>query len=110
NDLRAMKAGEQRLANVPFRLLDPAANAGKSAIVLAGAQRPGFPGKATVAIPDAGDRHLYLLHASAWTPSAGTTVGSLRIRYTDGTEEVRDLVAGRDVGNWWAPTSLANGV
>lgn len=110
NDLRAIKPGEHRLANVPFRLVDPAANAGKSAIVLAGTQRPGFPAKATVAIPDASDRHLYLLHASAWTPSAGTAVGSLRIRYSDGTEEVRDLTAGRDLGNWWAPSSLANGV
>jgi len=111
NDLAAMPAGRLNAAGVAFEIADPQANDGKAAIVIGRSSDEGLPKAATIPVP--GNpvwRNIYLLHAGAWMPKAGQPVGTLRVRYTDGTESAAEVQAGRDVGNWWSPSALPNGV
>ena len=99
NDLRYMPTGLLSLYGVPFRIVDPAGNGGKSCIVLrAGAgpgvrtNRPEFPRSVTVPV----NRHtnaLYFLLGIGW--GAPGDVATLTVHYADGK---------------WAPISLRDGV
>ncbi len=110
NDLAAMKGGELNAAGVRFEILDAGENEGRSAVVLGRSAEDGLPKATTVPVPGKPVwRNLYLLHAGAWLPKDGSPVGLLRIRYVDGVESVYQVEAGKDVGNWWSPTSLTNG-
>ncbi len=108
NDLRMIKLGAQHFGPMSFVILDPAKNGGKSCIVLAGPQREYFPKSARVSAEKAMP-YLYLLHATAWTPSGKEIIGTIRATYADGTESRCEVSSARDVGNWWAPTPLSNG-
>jgi len=111
NDLSAFLPGTQTLAGVTFEVADAATNDGRAALVLSGSGRGGAVASAVVPVPDRPVwKNLYLLHAGAWLPANGEPVGRLRVRYADGTAGVQEVQAGRDVGNWWLPVSLSNGV
>jgi len=106
NDLRMIPSGRQTLGGIPFDVIDPAANGGKSCLVLAGPDRGYFPQSATVEPGLAAPfRTLCLLHAIAWSPAAGSQTGNVRIAYADGTESVEPVIAGRNVGDWWTPNT-----
>ncbi|MFA6286679.1 MAG: hypothetical protein WC661_04775 [Opitutaceae bacterium] len=111
NDLAVFAPGTQTLAGVTFDIADPATNDGRAALVLGHSGRGGAAVSAVVPVPDRPVwRNLYLLHSGAWLPANGAAVGRLRVRYTDGTEGVQEVQAGRDLGNWWQPASLSNAV
>ena len=99
NDLRMLKPGTQLMDRMPFAILDPEKNGGKSCVMLAGSARPGFPEEVC------GSR-LYLLHAIAWP---GQEVGSVKVVYRDGSADTFEVRGGREVGNWWAPVACPNG-
>lgn len=109
NDLRSLPSGRLQAAGIAFDILDETANRGRGAIVLAGPDRDFLPRSATVRLPaDARDAlHLYLLHASGWTPPSDRPVGAVVVRHADGGAETRhEILSGRDVGNWWSPAVL----
>lgn len=109
NDLRSLPAGPLHTSGIAFDILDETANRGRGAIVLAGPDRAYLPRNATVRLPaEARDaRHLYLLHASGWTPPSDRPVGAVIVRHADGGAETRhEILSGRDVGNWWSPAVL----
>jgi hypothetical protein len=108
NDLRMLKPGTRRFGGIPFTILDPATNQGKSCIVMAGPSRDYFP--KSVAIPGGNARckYLYFLHAAAWAAS-DAAYGIVRVQYTDGSEERFEVKGRRDVGDWWACAPLPNG-
>lgn len=109
NDLRSLPVGEQTMASVKFRILDPDANDGKSCLVLAGSERPYFPHQIDIPVEGQTLPYLYLLHATAWTPRSETPIGALEMTYADGSNQKIDVVALRDVSNWWMPFPLPNG-
>ena len=106
NDLHMMKSGRQVFVNVPFEVVDPAENKGKSVLALAGAERPYFAEKALVPGEGRRFRWIYLLHADAWGKKK--EVGTLQVNYQDGGNSRFSIVDGRDVANWWAPKSVLN--
>lgn len=109
NDAAGFPVGRRDFAGVPFEVLDPARNNGRAVLALGRAGREEIPLGAEV--PVAGGpvwRRVFLLHTAAWLPAAGRPVGRLRVRYRDGTESTDEVVAGRDVGNWWSPLPLPN--
>lgn len=111
NDLRMLpyQAKRPNIGEVPFTLVDPAANQGKSCIVLRGPSREYFPGNATTGVTGKiSGKYLYLLHALAW-PSAGE-IGRVTLEFADSTNHVVPVSGSHDVGNWWEPNPLANGV
>ena len=107
NDLRMLKPGTQIMDRLPFAIIDPEQNGGKSCIMLAGSARPAFPEQAVCDIPgEVSGSRLYLLHAIAWP---GREVGSVKVVYRDGSTDTFEVRGGREVGNWWAPAACPNG-
>ncbi|MBL8994733.1 MAG: hypothetical protein JNM63_15410, partial [Spirochaetia bacterium] len=100
NDLRGMKSGALNLAGVPFNVLDPEKNGGRSVLALRPKESSAFASEAVVNVGAACD-FLYLLHAAAWAGS-GQQVGSLVWEYEGGEKKVVRLVSGDQVGDWWS--------
>ncbi len=107
NDLHMLRPGTQLMDRMPFAIIDPEQNGGKSCVMLAGSARPAFPDRAVCEIPGSvSGTRLYLLHAIAWP---GREVGSVKVVYGDGSVDTFEVRGGREVGNWWAPVACPNG-
>ena len=110
NDLRAMTSGPQTLGGIPFDIIDPATNRGRSCLAMRGTHRPYFLEKARVAFPGVEGKYLYLLNAMAWLPGGKKIrCGAVRIGYGDGTEQTQKLISGVDTADFWNPLELKNG-
>lgn len=68
NDLSMMKTGLHELSGIPFRIVDPVANDGKSCIAMRGKARPDFCKSARVSVPDFTGRTLFLLNGCMAPP------------------------------------------
>ena len=106
NDLSMLTPGKRVFINVPFEVVDPASNNGKSAIVLGNPERPYFPKQVTVPVGGKKFRQLYFLHADAWPMKK--EVGKIKINYQDGSSDLVPVVDRQDVANWWEPKSVRN--
>lgn len=106
NDFRRMPLGLQSASGVPFRILDPARNNGRSCIVLRGTNRPEFPN--AVRNIRIGKRlsRLFFLHTAGWGQSG--LAGAYRIHYADGTSVDIPLQGGVNIGDWWQCDTLPN--
>jgi hypothetical protein len=101
NDLRQMPLGKRTFAGVPFDIIDPATNGGKSVVTLKGkAVTPNLPEKVRIPLAEARKiRCLYFLHAASWgTPGE---IGSYVIHYADGTAVTVANRIPETNGNWW---------
>jgi Beta-galactosidase/beta-glucuronidase len=103
NDFAEMPVGRQDLQGVPFQIIDPKANRGRSSIVLRGSERARFPAKVEGIPVNEKLSRLFFLHACAWP---GEDVGSYRLRYEDGTHHDLRLINGRNIGDWRSPREL----
>lgn len=126
NDLATMRPGVINASGVAFEVIDPAANGGRSALVLgrASQQVASDAGEAAreatdvvrtdssamVAVSGGPEyQYLYLLHAAANAPkTSGVVIGTLKARYTDGTETLHKIENKTDVGNWMNPSTGEN--
>lgn len=108
NDFREMPLGKQEAAGVPFHIIDPAKNDGKSCLILRGSARPNFP--AAIRGVNVGQKlaYLYFLHTCAW--GKGREAGVYRINYADGSHVDHRLLEGRDTGDWWNHSTLSNAI
>ncbi len=109
-DLSGMTPGLLTFSGVDFAIADPAANAGRSVIMLAGGDRPYFAQEASLelsSLPKA--TYMYLLHSAAWMPPVGTSIGSIKVIHTDDSSSSLDVKSGRELGDWWNPMDLQNG-
>ena len=105
NDLSALEPGRKSCSNVSFEVIDPEKNGGKSCIVLRGAQRLYFPGRAELSFdPARKGNFLYLLHAVAW-PKEGE-IGRIVCTFADGSVQNLPVRCGTEVGNFWKPYPL----
>lgn len=103
-DLHDFPVGEREFLGVPFRILDPSQNDGRSAVILRGRPRPTWPESAS--IPANGYRAdwLYFLHTSAWAGTDKTRpFAQYEIHYGDGTSEIIPLRVGVETAGWWGP-------
>ncbi len=108
NDLHMLKAGTIKFGALAFDILDPSQNNGKGAVVVSGKYRHFIASSATVALPKNQAVAVNLLHASAWTPKKGETLGTIVAQYADGTSERILVTARTDCGNWLNPTAATN--
>ncbi|MDD3153514.1 MAG: hypothetical protein PHS41_01500 [Victivallaceae bacterium] len=109
NDLRSISVGAMRAGPLSFTVLDPEKNRGKSCIVLGGAQRRQLPSRAEIDGGEKSGRTLALLHAAAW-PRAGAQIGTITVTFADQSTTSLTVKEGRDVGDWWNPALLSNGM
>ena len=107
NDLRVLPAGEASYAGVPFVVPPAGDESAKNCLVL------GLKGAETATLglktPVKG-RRLFLLHAIADGPAPETRrkIGSLRLRFADGSSAERPVCVGADVSDWTSGRSFAN--
>ncbi len=100
NDLAALIPGLRIFAGIPFNIQDPAANKGRSCIVVSANPKLAFkPVSAAVSIGRRLKR-LVFLHASAWTPKKGVA-GKYTVTFASGKIIEIPLVVGRNMADWW---------
>jgi hypothetical protein len=109
NDLRNLPVGRQILAGIPFEIIDPAANGGRSCLVARGGARPGLPATFVVPVGRAA-RSLYFLHACAFVRGADETVATYQIRFRGGRLVEVPLRARSEICDWWSPKDTAASV
>lgn len=105
NDMRSFTNQSLSINCLTFDILDPAANKGNTVAVIAETSSV-LPREVEVELPpetDAGA--VNLLHASGFTPAAGTVLGDLIVYYPDGSKQKIGVKAHDDVGNWWLDRS-----
>lgn len=103
NDLRSFTPEAELATAVEF---DVDFN-GRSALVLSRKPDRSELVNASLDVPrsELRPQYLHLLHASAYTWGE---VGLIKVIYTDGEEQVIQVNAKTDVGNWWNPAPLDN--
>ena len=102
NDARSIPLGRQRWRGIPFDVVDPGQNAGKSCIVLRGRGTKFMPRSCTFSVGRKCDV-VYFLHACAWPGAKGKAVASYTIVYADGQTREVALRNGHEVVDWWHP-------
>jgi len=102
-DMRKIPHGTSKLSGmVPFNVIDPEWNAGKSCIVLAGPKRESFP-KESESIP-VGKRcdRIFFLHTAMYVQAAkGESVLDYEISYDDGRKETIPMRNQVEISDWW---------
>ena len=102
NDLSMIKSGLLEYARVPFCI-----GADRKAIV-AGRVAPKTVRLELPPHSRGSYQAINLLHASAWSPVSGKTLGFLDVEYSDGTQQSIPVRSHLDCGNWWISNSLPN--
>ncbi len=92
--------GKQTFGGIDFNIIDPKSNGGNSCIMLRGRADPSYPTDAEVTVDNLKTKGLYFLHACPYSPE-GQPVGSYTIVYSDGTEEVIELIRDYQIFEWW---------
>lgn len=109
-DLRNIKPGMDGITGlVPFRIIDPAQNGGKSCIVLSGPKREQFP-KASPEIPIGRKcKSLFFLHTAMYVKGApGESILDYEITYSDGSKIIAPMRCKSEIGDWWAEKDYDN--
>lgn len=111
NSFAEFEHGRTDFDGVPFAIADPGRHAGKAVVSFRHETLRGGPAEVTVPLPPgAHGRWLYLLHTACWAGAkADTVLGTATVRGPGG-ERQAEIRLGREVGDWWNPVSLPNGV
>jgi len=101
-DLRALRPGRQRLGGVLFEVLDPAANRGRSIVMLRGERDVAASLPERVTVPFGGRAAcLVFLHATVdRAANFGDVVGRYTMFLADGRRVVLPLLYGQNIGSW----------
>ncbi len=106
-----LKTGDQVVAGVPFRVLDPAANQGRALVVLHSPRAPQdrpWPREVEIPVGASGRRLFFLGNVHGWAADdAGVgewgAVAEYVICYADGQEQTVPLITGRTCDDWALP-------
>lgn len=101
NDFSAFPVGNQNFHDVPFSIINPATNAGKSCLILS--MTEGYPLKVKIPV-NKKTPYICLLHASGGNMMNG---GFITINYKDGTQAFNYMTAEK-INNWWFPRDKGN--
>jgi beta-galactosidase GanA len=102
SDLREFPVGIREFGGVSFEVIDPAGNGGRSCIMLRGSAKPYFPAEAAGIKVGKKLKFLYFLHSGAWGGGDAKYV----VHFGDGTKAEKELVSGRNIGDWTSPGDL----
>ncbi|MEK6793370.1 MAG: LamG-like jellyroll fold domain-containing protein [Spirochaetota bacterium] len=110
NDFKEFDLQASNFGGVPFRIVNPLKNQGRSILTFRSEKFPAGIQVATVPVEAKKARFLYLLHTTCWNESkSGTPVGTIRLRRANRDEKVIEVQSGREVSDWWTPRGLPNG-
>ncbi|MBN1676820.1 MAG: hypothetical protein JXR37_37610 [Kiritimatiellae bacterium] len=108
NDMRTLPVGLQTLEGVPFRIVDPRQNAGRSCIVLGGGMLP-LPEEAAGISVKKKARALHFLHTHG---HGGETSAFAKyvVHYADGSTAEIPLISRKNIDGWWGNAPIEDGV
>ena len=106
NDFRAMPLGRQVFRNVPFDIIDPAHNGGKSCVALRNPAQAPFPARVQGIKVGERLRRLFFLHTDAWGKADKRSVLKYTVNYADGRSTVIDVLDGVNICDWWSFANL----
>ncbi len=110
NDFREFDVKAAAFGGIPFKIVDPQANAGRAVLTFKSPQINVPLTEADLPLPPEPVQYLYLLHTTCWNKNReGEPIGTLRVGWTDGPDTVLEVQSGREAGDWWNPAELANG-
>lgn len=99
NDMSAFNLfGQQKFLNIPFDIINPSQNDGKSCIILRGQNNEAFPLSAEIPVNDTA-YGMYVLHSTAY--GAGEKAGRYYFIYEDGTSAYFDIVGNLHIKDFW---------
>lgn len=107
NDARKFDYTKKLFAGIPFRVLSPEENGGKTVLVLRASRLPHAPMEVSAVTKPASAKYCYLLHTLCDPGRKNSTAGVLRIEGTRGVQTF-ELKIGRDIANWWNPETCGN--
>lgn len=108
NDGSKFRWKQTTVANVPFRLLDPAKNNGNTVMTFANRRLPAGIEATGVDLSKGGStaNWFYLLHTLTF-PDSYAPVGQIEITGSKASQTLK-IVNGRDIANWWMPSKKPN--
>jgi hypothetical protein len=101
NDFSAFPTGNQTYENIPFTIIEPLKNSGKSCLILS--MDEGYPLQAKIPV-NKKSPYLCILQTSGGNLMNG---GLITVNYKDGTRAY-DYMTGEKIGNWWFPRDRGN--
>ncbi|HWL51637.1 MAG TPA: hypothetical protein VNQ90_04335 [Chthoniobacteraceae bacterium] len=103
NDLRHVTPGRLQVQHLPFELIDPRQNGGRSVLALRSGGETGFAARATIDLNGEKFQTLYLLHTAAWARAANNKeIGRVVFHYDEGEPAAQPIIGGNQVGDWWS--------
>lgn len=105
NDFRGFPVGERLFCRIPFRVIDPASNGGRSILSFSGGPVRTGLARAELRLPPK-RKYLWLLHTLTHAPGGAAEIGS--ITFNDTNSITLPVTARRDVGDWWMPKAGPN--
>ncbi len=105
NDLSPFPTGHQVLAGVPFDIINPAQNSGKSMIVLSRRAGQGAPASVTIPVGGLKTKMLVFLHAGAWVTNSKNV--EVILHYADGLSVKAGFNAGIHFTDWWSTPEVS---
>lgn len=112
NDARNFKYQKKtEFASIPFSIIDPAGNDGKSILVMNSPQFEKGPREAAIQFKSTAavsGKYLYLFHTLCYGGSK-VPVGTVEVKGVDGKSKTIEVLGERDVTNWWGAKKVANG-
>lgn len=103
-DMRHFPVGKRKFLGVPFDIINPEENEGRSCIVLQGKERPYFPEKVTIPVSKQVKR-LFFLVSSAYC-SKNQHIADILINYKGGlgfaAQRTIPLISGENINDWTA--------
>lgn len=106
NDASGFDFRKKAYANVPFRVLDPTENRGKSVLVFQSVNFPNGLQQVRMPVSVEGMKMLYLLHTAGWGEKRATA-GVVTLRGARGEQKI-PIRFPDDLGDQWNPTARRN--
>jgi len=99
-DFRRFPTGRRKFADIPFLVTDPRKNGRKACVGLS--PKKGYAAEAAISVGEKA-RSIYLLHTGVVPSTAGVSVGSVTLVYSDGTKFSQDVTSAHEIANWQLP-------
>lgn len=104
NDLSPFPVGSRIFGGVPFRILDPKENAGRSCVMVSGNKTLPFQPESRKIQVGKQVKRLLFLHSGAWMDSGAGQIGEYEVQYGSGKKLTIPIVEGENITDWWGPS------
>ena len=107
NDLRNLQTGLQDIHTIPFDVIDPATNGGKSCLMLYSKNRTYFAKEGGPVAVHAKANSLVFLQSAAWAHTV-EPAANYEVRYDDGSTVKIPITVGRQIDDWWGMSPVSD--